>query len=61
MAKASWVMFGRGQRDELDDEEGEALAGLLRGELAREVLRVRAEGVDLEADWEVERRGLGKL
>jgi hypothetical protein len=60
-AKASWVMFGRGQRDELDDEEGEALAGLLRAELAREVQRVRAEGVDLEADWDVERKGLGKL
>ncbi|KAG2419431.1 hypothetical protein HFD88_004227 [Aspergillus terreus] len=41
-AKASWVMFGRGQRDELEDEEGEALAGLLRAELAREVQRVRA-------------------
>ncbi|KAE8375120.1 HIT-like domain-containing protein [Aspergillus bertholletiae] len=50
-ARASFVMFGRGQRDELDDDEGEELAGLLRGELAREVLRIRREeGVDLESD-----------
>ena len=47
--KVSFVMFGRGQRDELDDEEGEALARLLREELAREVQRVRREeGVDLD-------------
>lgn len=45
-------MFGRGQREELDEEEGEQLAGLIRGELAREVQRVREiEGVDLEGDW----------
>lgn len=46
--RASYVMFGRGQRDELDDEDGDELAGLLRMELAREVKRVRdVEGVDL--------------
>lgn len=57
-------MFGKGQRDELDEEEGEVLAGEIRGELAREVRRVRdVEGVDLEGDSGVERkrRGVGKL
>ncbi|KAL2005863.1 hypothetical protein VTN00DRAFT_10356 [Thermoascus crustaceus] len=47
----SWIMFGRGQREELDDEEGEVLARAMREELAREVRRVReVEGVDLEFD-----------
>jgi hypothetical protein len=47
-AKMSFVMFGRGQRDELDDEEGETLAKALREELAKEVCRVEEkEGVDL--------------
>lgn len=47
--KASYVMFGRGQRDELDEEEGEKLASEIREELAREVQRVRdVEGVGLE-------------
>lgn len=42
-------MFGRGQRDELDEEEGEKLASEIREELAREVQRVRdVEGVGLE-------------
>ena len=57
-------MFGRGQREELDDDEGEELVGLLRGELAREVLRIREEGVDLEcevSDNEDDRRVKGKL
>jgi len=58
-------MFGRGQRDELDEEEGEKLAGEIREELAREVQRVRdVEGVDLEGDIggdERKRRGGGKL
>lgn len=35
----SWTMFGRGQRDDLDDEEGARLAGemrrVLRGEIAK--------------------------
>ncbi|QKX55801.1 uncharacterized protein TRUGW13939_02899 [Talaromyces rugulosus] len=48
---SSWTMFGRGQRDDLDDDEGEELARLLREELAREVKRVkRDEGVDLDVD-----------
>ncbi|EAW10643.1 HIT family protein [Aspergillus clavatus NRRL 1] len=50
-AKMSFVMFGRGQRDELDDEEGETLAKALREELASEVWRVRErERVDLDVD-----------
>ncbi|THC98924.1 hypothetical protein EYZ11_001561 [Aspergillus tanneri] len=58
-AKMSFVMFGRGQRDELDDEEGAKLAGLLRQELAREVQQVKQQdGVDLEVD---EKTMLGKL
>ena len=47
----SWVMFGRGQREELDDEEGDALARAMREELAREVRRIKdKEGVDLDLD-----------
>jgi hypothetical protein len=42
-------MFGRGQRDELDDEEGERLAQSMRVELAEEVKRIeRDEGVILD-------------
>ncbi|KAH1490922.1 hypothetical protein KXX42_009326 [Aspergillus fumigatus] len=49
-AKMSFVMFGRGQRDELDDNEGETLAKALREELAKEVRRVEErEGVDSNA------------
>lgn len=63
--KASYVMFGRGQRDELDEEEGEKLASEIRKELAREVQRVSdVEGVDLEGSSEGDerkRRGSGKL
>jgi hypothetical protein len=48
-------MFGRGQREELDDEEGEELARLMREELAREVKRVREkEGVDLNYDFDLD-------
>ncbi|KAI9034959.1 HIT-like protein, partial [Aspergillus affinis] len=61
----SFVMFGRGQRDELDDEEGEKLAALLREELAKEVGRVRVEegvDLDLESSGDDGRKGpLGKL
>lgn len=60
--KVSFVMFGRGQRDELDDEEGEKLAGLLREELAREVGRVRKEeGIDLDLESGDDGKVLGKL
>lgn len=41
-------MFGRGQREELDDEEGEELIIKMREELGREVEKVeREEGVRL--------------
>ncbi|KAJ5086636.1 hypothetical protein NUU61_007943 [Penicillium alfredii] len=44
----SFAMFGRGQREELDDDEGDFLAQAMRRELAREVERIRREeGVDL--------------
>lgn len=50
-ASPSWTMFGRGRREDLDDDEGEELARLLREELAREVKRVKQEeGVDLDVD-----------
>lgn len=40
-------MFGRGLREELDDEEGEGLARAMRIELAHEVERIqKVEGVD---------------
>ncbi|KAI2083786.1 hypothetical protein LOZ36_005409 [Ophidiomyces ophidiicola] len=48
---ASWVMFGRGQRDELDDDDGRRLASQLRGAIAQEIIRVKqAEGIDLDTD-----------
>jgi diadenosine tetraphosphate (Ap4A) HIT family hydrolase len=50
-ASPSWTMFGRGRREDLDDDEGEELARLLREELAREVKRVKQEeGIDLDVD-----------
>lgn len=59
VTRMSYIMFGRGQREELDEEDGEQLAELIRGELAREVQRVReVEGVDLEGDW---KKSGGKL
>jgi diadenosine tetraphosphate (Ap4A) HIT family hydrolase len=33
----SWTMFGRGQREDLDDDEGEELAAKIRQELRKEV------------------------
>lgn len=43
-------MFGRGQREELDDDEAEILARDVRLELIEEVKRIqRDEGVDLAA------------
>ncbi|RAK74167.1 HIT-like protein [Aspergillus fijiensis CBS 313.89] len=57
-ARPSFVMFGRGQREELDEEEGEALARGLREELAREIVKVmKVEGVDLEVGLGVGGRG----
>ncbi|KAF2018835.1 HIT-like protein [Aaosphaeria arxii CBS 175.79] len=40
----SWTMFGRGNRDDLDDEEGAALAGEMRRILREEVERLGARG-----------------
>ncbi|KAJ5935427.1 Histidine triad (HIT) protein [Penicillium verhagenii] len=49
--KPGFAMFGRGQRSELDDDEGEELARAMRAELAREIERIhREEGVDLSTD-----------
>ncbi|KAF3388611.1 putative HIT-like protein [Penicillium rolfsii] len=46
--KPSFAMFGRGQRHELDDDEGAALARAMRVELNREIKRIqREEGVNL--------------
>ncbi|EEQ90449.1 hypothetical protein RJZ56_003937 [Blastomyces dermatitidis] len=65
--KGGWLMFGRGQRDELDDDEAQETVAQLRAELVREVARVKeAEGIDLDLDGEFEqskgkRRGLEKL
>ncbi|KAL4881548.1 HIT-like domain-containing protein [Aspergillus karnatakaensis] len=57
-AKMSFIMFGRGQREDLDDEEAEELAGELRRGVAKEVARVReAEGIDLEEGMGVGERG----
>lgn len=36
----SWTMFGRGQRDDLDDEEGMRIAGEMRRVLREEVARM---------------------
>jgi len=49
----SWTVFGKGQREELDEEDAEGLVGRMREELAREVVRVRErERVDLDFDGE---------
>jgi hypothetical protein len=48
----SFVMFGRGKREDLDDEEAEKLTADLKMEIAREVQRVRSvEGLDLEEEF----------
>jgi hypothetical protein len=36
----SWTMFGRGQRDELDDDDGASLAAEMREVLREEVLKM---------------------
>jgi diadenosine tetraphosphate (Ap4A) HIT family hydrolase len=40
----SWTMFGRGAREDLDDEEGKALAAELRKALRKEILPIDSEG-----------------
>jgi hypothetical protein len=54
-------MFGRGQRDELDDDEAEELVRQLRTELAKEVVKVRKEeGIDLDVDGDFDEPGRGR-
>ena len=36
----SWTMFGRGQRNDLDDEEGAQIAGEMRKVLRQEIKRL---------------------
>jgi diadenosine tetraphosphate (Ap4A) HIT family hydrolase len=43
----SWTMFGRGQRDELDDEEGIRLAMEMRRVLREEVEKLQRGGSKL--------------
>lgn len=51
-------MFGKGQREELDDEEGAELVQAMRAELALEVQRVKEnEGVDLSQGSSDKQRG----
>lgn len=40
----SWTMFGRGQRDDLDDEEGSKLAGEMRRVLRAELEKMGTGG-----------------
>lgn len=37
----SWTVFGKGQREELDEEDAAELIRKMRGELTRQVERVR--------------------
>jgi len=46
----SWTVFGKGQREELDEDDAVVLAARMREELVEEVRRVKErEGVDLDA------------
>lgn len=56
--RTSFAMFGRGQREELDDDEAEVLAREIRLELVDEVKRIQEEeGVDLAAGLIPDSRG----
>ncbi|MCJ1366756.1 hypothetical protein MMC16_005886 [Acarospora aff. strigata] len=47
----SWTVFGKGQREELDEEDAVGLAARMREELAVEIRRVKErEGVDLDVE-----------
>lgn len=50
----SWTMFGRGQREDLDDAEGEVVAATIRAELQKDLLEM--DHADPEG-----RRLLGRL
>lgn len=43
----SWTMFGRGQREDLDDDEAEDLATRIRLELRKEIEQRQAAGAKL--------------
>jgi diadenosine tetraphosphate (Ap4A) HIT family hydrolase len=43
----SWAMFGRGQRDELDDEDGTRIAGEMRRVLRGEAEKMEKDGPKL--------------
>lgn len=56
--RPGFAMFGRGQRSELDDDEGEEVSRAMRTELVQEIQRIkREEGIDLA----IESTGKGKL
>jgi hypothetical protein len=56
----SWTMFGRGQREEIDEEDAVGLVEEMRRELGREVERVR-EGEGVVLDGAVTQNGKVKL
>jgi diadenosine tetraphosphate (Ap4A) HIT family hydrolase len=43
----SWTMFGRGQRDDLDDEEGAQMAGEMRKVLRQEIEKLAKSNLKL--------------
>ena len=43
----SWTMFGRGQRDDLDDEEGAKMAGEMRRVLREELEKMNTSSAKL--------------
>jgi hypothetical protein len=48
-------MFGRGQREDLDEDGAILLARSMRQEIAQEVKRVKVqEGVDIEEDLQID-------
>lgn len=54
----SWTVFGKGQREELDEGDAEGLVGRMREELGREVRRIRErEGVDLDMEMDLKLGG----
>ncbi len=57
----SWTIFGKGQREELDEDDALALVGRMREELGKEVQRIReAEGVDLGREFDFGLDGVGE-
>jgi len=55
-------MFGRGQREDLDEDGAILLARSMRQEIAQEVKRVKVqEGVDIEEDLQIGEDSEGKV